>query len=244
MPGTRTADLEEKRRQFDRAIALYESRPAYERFGLFIASANILLQAWLLARCLRLSIGPVRQLFALAAAYLIADFVNGLVHMYMDNNDSYRSVAGPLIANFHLHHKIPRYRDRPLPMVYFMESGSKVWLVPCLAALTILSYQPGVSAVMLCTLTYAGILSSVAEVSHYLAHNSLSPAAAALARAGLLLSKRRHGRHHLYDNVGYTFLNGITDPVVDLIARKVYVTGYKTGTDLHYASYACASRPG
>ncbi|HOW89441.1 MAG TPA: fatty acid desaturase CarF family protein, partial [Elusimicrobiales bacterium] len=169
------------------------------------------------------------------------DLVNGLVHMYMDNNDDYVSPAGPLIAGFHLHHKLPRYTDRPLPEVYFLESGSKVWLAPCLAAGLFFSLRPEANPFAVYALAYFGVLSSVAEVSHYLAHNSLSPAAAALARAGLLLSKRRHGRHHTEDNVSYTFLNGFTDPVVDLIARKLY-SGYKNGTDLHYVNYKAAGR--
>lgn len=217
-------------------MALYESRGRYKLFGKFVAVAIVSMQAFLLFRVLDLSIGPVRQLAALAAAYLLADFVNGLVHLYSDHMDDYGSIGGPLVANFHLHHKRPRYKDNNLAVMYFNESGSKVWLVPCLAAICWLSFRPGVNPALLTALVYAGILSSVAEVSHYLAHNSVSPVAAFLARAGLLLDKKRHARHHLEDNVGYTFLNGLTDPLVDRIARKFY-TGYKNGTDLHYAKY-------
>ena len=72
MPATITPGLEEKQGQFNRAMALYESRSAYKLFGFFIGAANILLQALLLARVSRLSIGPIRQLAALTAAYLIA----------------------------------------------------------------------------------------------------------------------------------------------------------------------------
>ncbi|MDP2867148.1 MAG: fatty acid desaturase CarF family protein [Elusimicrobiota bacterium] len=229
-------DLETKRKQFNSAMELYEGRRIYRVFGWFIAAANISLQVLLLVRALELSIGPARQLAALAAAYLLTDFLNGLVHLYTDNIDNYAWLGGPLIANFHLHHKTPRYIDRGLAAVYFFETGSKVWLVPFLCAVVLLSYQPGLNPVLLYALVYTGILSSVAEVSHYLAHNSLSPAAAFLARAGLLLPKRRHARHHIEDNAGYTFLNGFTDPLVDLIARKYY-TGYKNGTDLHYSKY-------
>lgn len=217
-------------------MELYEGRGKYKLFGKFIAAANISMQAFLLFRVLGLSMGPVRQLAALAAAYLLADFVNGLVHLHADHMDDYEAAWGPLSANFHLHHKRPRYKDNNLALIYFNESGSKVWLVPCLAAVCWLSFLPGLSPVLLSTLGYAGILSSVAEVSHYLAHNSASPAAAFLARAGLLLGKRRHARHHLEDNVSYTFLNAFTDPLVDLIAAKFY-PGYKNGTDLHYAKY-------
>lgn len=229
-------DLELKQERFNAAMALYTGRRRYILFGRFIAAANSSLQIFLLYRISGVSIGPFRQLAALAAAYLLADFVNGLVHLYSDHMDDYESAGGPLIANFHLHHKRPRYKDNNLPAVYFNESGSKVWLVPCLAAFCWLSFLPGVNPVLLYTLVYAGILSSVAEVAHYLAHNSASPAAAFLARAGLLLGKRRHARHHLEDNVSYTFLNGVTDPLVDRIAEKFY-SGYKNGTDLHYAKY-------
>lgn len=229
-------DLELKQKQFNAAMELYENRGGYKLFGKFVAAANISLQVFLLLRVSGLSAGPAGQLAAVAGAYLLADFVNGLVHLYADHMDDYESLWGPLTANFHLHHKRPRYKDNSLPVMYFNESGSKVWLAPCLCALAWLSFQQGVNPVLLYTLVYAGILSSVAEISHYLAHNSNSPAAAFLARAGLLLGKRRHARHHLEDNVSYTFLNAFTDPLVDALAARFY-TGYKNGTDLHYAKY-------
>ncbi|KAF0125468.1 MAG: hypothetical protein FD189_1561 [Elusimicrobia bacterium] len=114
-------DLTLKRRQFNAAMELYESRPVYKLFGKLVAAVNISLQAFLLYRALQHSIGPLRQ-------------------------------------------------------------------------------------------------------------------AAALARAGLLLDKRRHARHHRDDNVSYTFLNAWTDPLVDRVAARFYA-GYKNGTDLHYAAY-------
>jgi len=229
-------DIELKQKQFNSAMELYENKGVYKLFGKFVAFVNISLQAFLLVRVLSLSIGWAWQLTAIAAAYLATDFINGLVHLYMDKNDAYESAAGPLIANFHLHHKIPRYRDNNLAVMYFMETGSKVWLVPYLCAIVVLSYLSGFSPILLYTLVYTGILSSVAEVSHYLAHNSNSPAVGFLAFAGLLLPKRRHAKHHLEDNVSYTFLNGVTDPLVDMIARS-YSAGYKNGTDLHYSKY-------
>jgi hypothetical protein len=157
----------------------------------------------------------------------------------MDHNDHYESWAGPVIANFHLHHKTPRYQDNNLFVVYFNETGSKVWMVFYLAAVAVLFHLPGIPPVFLYILTYVGILSSVAEVSHFLSHNSMSRAALLLARMKLLLPKRRHAAHHLQDNVSYTFLNGMTDPLVNFIARR-YFTGYKKNTDLHFAKYTGA----
>lgn len=233
--------LEEKQAEFNRAVERFEKEPAYRYFGLGVAAANVSLQAALLWRALNAGAGAAQALAAAAAAYVAADFVNGLVHMYQDNNEDYTSVAGPFNAAFHLHHKIPRYTDRPLPLVYFLESGSKVWLVPVQAVSAWYAFQPGASPALVWFLAAFGILSSVAEVSHYLAHNSLSRAAAFLAACGLLLSKRHHGRHHNSDNASYAFLNGMTDPVLDRIAARLY-GGYKNGTDLHYARYTATAR--
>lgn len=241
MIGTKEidVDLTAKQEQFNRAMVLYTSKARYMMFGHLVSSANITLQAYLLYRIWPLSIGPLWQLAALAVAYLLTDFINGLVHMYMDNNDRYESLDGPLIANFHLHHKTPVYKKRNLLLVYFMETGSKVWLVGYLLLVLALLSLPGINSVVLYTLVYIGILSSVAEVSHYLCHSSTSPTALFLARIGLLLTKRHHAPHHLRDNNGYAFLNGFTDPLLNRIAARC-CRGYKQHTDLHYANYNAA----
>jgi len=182
------------------------------------------------------------DIVSVITAYLITDFINGLVHLYMDANDQYDSLAGPLIANFHLHHRTPRYQDNNLIVVYFNETGSKIWLVFYLVTIAILFHLPDRNPVLLYTLTYVGILSSVAEVSHYLCHNSNSAVVVFLIRIKLLLPKREHARHHLEDNVSYTFLNGVTNPLVDFIS-KIFFAGYKNNTDLHYANYSASNMP-
>ncbi len=228
--------LIEKQRQFNTAMELYNSVSGYKLFGMAVAVANVSLQAWLLWRVQSLVIGAAGQAAAILVAWVLTDFVNGLVHMYMDNNDRYDSLAGPLVANFHLHHKTPRYKPNNLPVVYFVESGSKVWLVPCLTGVALLTMIDGISPLLLHILVYTGILSSVAEVSHYLCHTSASPLAGFLGNCGILLSKRHHSVHHLQDNVSFAFLNGITDPILDRIATR-FSKGYKNNTDLHYADY-------
>lgn len=234
-------NLELKQKQFNAAMALYEGKIRYRLLGFCVAAANIALQIYALFNVLKLSIGIWQQIATFIAAYLITDFVNGLVHLYMDHNDHYESWAGPLIANFHLHHRTPRYQDSNIFVIYFMETGSKVWMVFYLAGVAVLFNLPGVNPIFLYGLTCIGILSSVAEVSHYLCHNSMSKVAMFLARIKLLLPKRQHAAHHLQDNTSFTFLNGITDPLVNVIARK-YFPGYKHTTDLHYATYAGTAR--
>lgn len=230
-------DLESKQAQFNAAMELYNHRRIYSFFGKGVSILNISLQACLVYLVLPLSIGPARQILSLMAACLVADFINGLVHMAMDNNGNYNSIAGPLIASFHLHHKTPLYKKRNVLLVYFLESGSKIWLVGYLTGAAFLISNLSLHPVVSYTLAYIGILSSVAEVSHYLCHNPNSRTKTVLERLGLLLSKSHHVRHHREDNRNYAFLNGLTDPLINLIAKRFF-KGYKTTTDLHYARYS------
>jgi len=234
--------LELKQKQFNSAMELYESKKSYKLLGRFVSVTNISLQIYVLSRVLTFAIGFWWQVVSVIAAYLITDFINGLVHLYMDANDNYESLAGPLIANFHLHHRTPRYQDNNLLVVYFNETGSKIWLIFYLITIAILFHLPNINPVFLYTLTYIGILSSMAEVSHYLCHNSNSAVVIFLMRIKLLLPKREHAKHHLKDNVSYTFLNGLTNPLVNFIA-KIFFTGYKNKTDLHYAKYPASNMP-
>ena len=225
-----------KQQQFNAAMELYNTKSCYRHLGTFVSIANVSLQLYLLYSLWPYSIGTGLQLVTLLIAYLLTDFINGLVHMYMDNNENYEWLGGPLIANFHMHHKIPQYRKHNLLVVYFNETGAKVWLIGYLLAVSLLLYFSAVAPVVLYILVYIGILSSVAEVSHYLCHTSTSPLVVVLGNMGLLLSKRHHASHHLNDNNGYAFLNGFTDPPLDLIAKK-FCKGYKKHTDLHFACY-------
>jgi len=225
-----------KQHQFNAAIARYQGGRGYRRLELAVSLLVLVGQAALWARSLAAPTGWARGLAAFALAYLLTDFLNGLVHLLMDHVGRYTGWSGPLVAAFHLHHRTPRYQERPLWAVYFHESGFKLWLPPFLAIVLALSWRPGLPPVALRALAWMGLLSSVAEVSHYLCHNSPSRTARALARAGLLLDKRAHARHHREDNVSYAFLNGWSNPLLDLLARLLF-RGYKQGTDLHFAAW-------
>lgn len=215
----------------------YETVGVYKAIYRSVSLVNVSLQCYLLYLVFPISIGLPLQIFSFLAAYLAADFINGLVHMFMDSNDDYDSLAGPLIAAFHLHHKTPLYKKSSILLVYFNESGAKNWLVGYLLAAAILIRNSSLHPVLSYLMVYIGILSSVAEVSHYCCHVSDSGTARFLRYFGLLLSKKHHGRHHLDDNVNYAFLNGFTDPLLNLIAQK-FSRGYKNTTDRHYAAYS------
>jgi sterol desaturase/sphingolipid hydroxylase (fatty acid hydroxylase superfamily) len=229
-------ELSVKQRQFNDAMKLYNSKRRYKLFGVSVSIINVSLQFYLLCWIWQQSIGIGWQALSLLAAYLVTDFVNGLVHMFMDNNDRYDTIAGPLIANFHLHHKIPLYKKTNLLVLYFKETGSKFWLVWYLLLVLFILGMFELNPAISYALVYIGVLSSVAEVSHYLCHSSASTMAGFLERSGLLLSKRHHARHHLQDNCYYAFLNGFTDPLLNRIAA-VFYKGYKNNSDLHYAHY-------
>jgi sterol desaturase/sphingolipid hydroxylase (fatty acid hydroxylase superfamily) len=238
-PDPALPPLEEKQRQFNAAMARYEALARYRVLGKAVSVANVALQAGLLALAWRTPVPVPLHPAAFVGAYLAADFVNGLVHLYMDGNDDYTSAVGPLVAAFHLHHQTPRYRRANLLAVYFNESGAKLWLVGWLL-LSIAAVGTGrVPPVVAWGLAWFGILSSVAEVSHYCCHVLDSRWVRVLRGAGLLLSKRHHGPHHRFDNVNYAFLNGATDPLLNAIARR-WGRGYRNGTDAHYATYTGA----
>lgn len=217
-------------------MELYHSKKIYHTFTNTISVANTSLQVILTFIIAPHSIGIVWQITSLVLAFLMADFINGLVHMYMDKTDNYQSIAGPLIANFHLHHKKPKYQQKPLYLVYFHENGSKIWLVVYLLFILLLTFKLQQHSFVLYTFFYIGIFSSLAEVSHYLCHNSNSKVVEFLASIGLLLSKEHHILHHRNDNTNYAFLNGASDPIINWIARQ-YSHGYKFHSDLHYKFY-------
>lgn len=229
-------NVEMKQQQFNDAMARYNTMPRYKRIDTMVAIANISLQLLLLSQLTFRGHSPVIVLISFLVAYFLTDFINGLVHMIMDHTDGYESAAGPLIAKFHLHHKTIKYQTRPLYQVYFIETGAKVWLVGyqliAFALIRIFELPPIVQHVLI----YFAVLSSVAEVSHYLSHNSKSSLALFLGKMGILLSRKHHMKHHQQDNMNYAFLNGWSDPLLNAIARHFF-SGYKQGSDLHFAEY-------
>jgi len=228
--------LEQKQDQFNTAMDLYNTRNIYRRFSLLISILIVSLQTLLVVMLGQTPLTGFEILVTFLAAYVLTDLLNGLIHLIMDNNDSYESLAGPLIANFHMHHKIQDYKKAAIIKVYFHETGAKVWLVPYLFLVLIMNLIFQVNPIVLHLLVYIGVLSSVAEVSHYLCHTSNSPTVAFLARMGVLLSKTHHAKHHQQDNQNYAFLNGCCDPLINWIAQK-YFGGYKQKSDMHFTHY-------
>jgi hypothetical protein len=234
--GSTINNLTIKQSQFNAAMELYRSRKIYTAFGQLIATLNVSLQAALVYFIWDVQLGFVSRVLAFILAFVLTDFLNGIIHMIMDHKEDYDSFYGPLVANFHLHHQTPKYTRRSLPVIYFNETGAKIWLVPYLVLVLFLVMQGSFTPFVLHTLVYIGILSSVAEVSHYLCHTSDSRVARYLSRMGILLSRKHHAYHHAADNMNYAFLNGMSDPLINIIA-KTFFAGYKNTTDAHFGQY-------
>jgi len=213
----------------------YHENKNYQYIYKLVSVVNVSLQFYLFVILFSLSVEWYMFGIIFLLSYFLTDFINGYVHMYMDNNDSYDSVVGPFIASFHLHHKTPSYRNFSIFKIYFNESGTKFWLVPFLMLTVVLSLF-SVNEYMLVSLIFIGILSSVAEVSHFLCHNSTHKFVLFLQKNHILLSMKHHSKHHEKDNQSYAFLNGMSDFLLDRIASRVY-GGYQENTDLHAKAY-------
>lgn len=223
-----------KQEQYREAMDKFEHHVVYRNLGMVVAGVIVLLQAVCLA-ILPWGAATLGWIPLFLLAYVLADFVNGIIHMMMDNTDDYTSVIGPLVAAFHRHHHVPRYRDRPILVVFCAENGMKNWLAIYMVGLvSILNHVPAAVAF---TLLAFSLLSSAAELSHYLCHNSKHRFVRALQSARILLHPDHHRVHHESDNTHYAFLNGMTNPLVNFIAKRVCPAGYVTTTDAHSAPY-------
>ena len=222
--------------EYAAAMDTYHRCAVYHRAGRLVAAAVVSLQALALAQV------PWREasgwyLLAFFVAYLVADFVNGLAHMWADNCPDYTSVAGPFVAAFHLHHQRPQYTKRSAGMIYFLESGSKFWLVVYLALTISVQSWVTLPGVVSFGLAAVGVISSFAEVSHYLCHApNTGRVVALLQRMWVLLPPEHHAIHHTTDNRHYAFLCGLTDPILNWVAQRL-CSGYVARADVHSGPY-------
>jgi len=125
-------NINTKQVSFNNAMQKYHENKNYQYIYKLVSTLNISMQFYLFVVLFSLSIQCYIFLAIFIWSYFLTDFINGYVHMYMDNNDHYDSMVGPFIASFHLHHKTPKYKNFPIWRIYFNESGSKFWLIPFL----------------------------------------------------------------------------------------------------------------
>lgn len=229
-----------KIKEFIHAMDRYLTCSAYKGFEKLTSFLIISLQIINLAHLLYVyePTHSISILLTLFAAFVAADFINGLVHMIMDNNTHYTSLIGPFIAAFHMHHAKYVYQVRPTLQVYFDEAGTKFWLLVYMILLTIVQFSVHLNVLLNLGLVFFSIFSSLSELSHYWCHNATDDNTFIrwLQNHRILLSKEYHKTHHCSDNVQYAFLNGISDPLIDLIARAFY-KGYKMHADQHTKVY-------
>jgi hypothetical protein len=166
--------LDRKVNEFIQAIQKYLDHKSYKSFETLVSFLVITLQAITLFNLIYTyeNTSYFYCTLVLVIAYVATDFVNGLVHMYMDNNTYYTSFFGPYIAAFHLHHAKSIYQIRHPLKVYFDESGTKFWLLVYLFFLVSIQLNGSLSVPLNVGLVAFGIFSSVADLSHYWCHNA------------------------------------------------------------------------
>lgn len=228
-----------KQMEFNDAMNRYQRNTGYRFFSLYISIINTFTPFLLLFFYDFSGISISAVTVVVLVSYVAADFLNGLVHMTLDNSDAYSGLTGPFVASFHLHHRTPVYKKRNIFLVYFFESGSKVWLAGYLKILLALLIANTLPAYLVLALILFAVFSCLAEVSHYACHTESSAISRLLSNVRILLPKSHHAMHHTQDNNRYAFLNGMTDPLLDLLASRLF-KGYKNNTDLHYEKYAQA----
>lgn len=235
----KSSEQERKIDEFFQAMEKYE-KFKYKRYEFLVSCIVVTLQIITVLNVI-LTFNKYALFYSILAvmiAYVATDFINGLIHMFMDNNTHYTSIVGPYIAAFHFHHAKYVYRVRPYLRVYFDETGTKFWLLGYMLFLVIIQFTCKLSVAINTGLVAFGILSSVAEVSHYWCHNATEKNKLILwlQKRRILLSKSYHSAHHSNDNTQYAFLNGIADPLINVIARSYY-KGYKNYADKHVDAY-------
>ena len=77
-----------KQENFNNAMALYENKNFYQNFTKIISTINIVGQILLIILLWKRNFEFHSHLKSIVLAYVIADFRNGLVLMYMDNNEN------------------------------------------------------------------------------------------------------------------------------------------------------------
>lgn len=230
------AYLKIKITEYKVAIEKYNTSPWYRRVeilsSLIVISLQILTLILLFHQYVESNL--IALVMTIVISYIATDFINGLVHMIMDNNTHYTSIIGPFIAAFHLHHSKLIYQTNNSAMLYFNESGRKFWLVFYLAILFLIQCCVHMNFYLALFLVGIGLFSCFAELSHFWCHNGRdnNSVIQLLQRYKILLSMDHHKFHHNKDNTHYAFLNGMTDCALNLIAHYFY-QGYKNRADKH-----------
>ena len=232
--------LDVKIKEYKIAIEKYQNVPLYTRVEIFIAVMVVSLQIATFTQLIHQydATSIITILITLFIAYIATDFINGLVHMIVDNSTNYTSVVGPYVAAFHLHHTRLTYQNKHVIKIFFYESGHKIWLFFYLWILCFSQHLFHLNFCFNLFLVAIGFLSSLAELSHFWCHNSTRGNALVrwLQKYRILLSMKHHRIHHTDDNVNYAFLNGMTDPFLNKIAHYFY-RGYKNFSDRHVMAY-------
>src|SRR3990167_465873 len=161
--------LANKIKDYEAAIEKYKNISWYTRIEIFFSIVVMTLQIVTIVTLFHQynATSFIAIIFTLLISYFFTDFINGLVHMIVDNNQSYSSIVGPFVAAFHLHHVKLTYQNKHPLKIYFYESGHKIWLVFYLIMISTLQLLTHLNFCLNLCLVGIGVLSSIAELSHF-----------------------------------------------------------------------------
>ncbi len=196
---------------------------AAHRLAAFLIIVAVLLLAGHAGRLLAFADGEVALavIAGLLCGALAADAVTGVVHWACDTwgSDRTRWLGSALIRDFRIHH-----RD---PVAILSHDWVTVNAAPGVAAcagLGLLALPAAQSAVGARPFVYAAVLALLAfgggaNQLHQWAHAPRPPRwVRALQRSGLLLSPRRHARHHAAEHTAaYCISTGWLNPLLDRV---------------------------
>lgn len=232
--------FEVKVREFSLAIEKYNTISFYRKFETLVAILIVTLQIVSIIHVMETYHfhGVLICMELIFMAWLVTDFIGGIAHMIVDNNTNYTSITGPFVAAFHMHHSRRKYMKKHPLKIYFTESGQKFWLLAYLLILVVMQKFGVLNSDLNAGLVAFGVFSSIAEVSHYWCHNPPKNKRLIyfLQKYRILLSLTHHRHHHVQDNRNYAFLNGLSDPLLNIIASNFF-SGYKKNSDKHVAVY-------
>ena len=247
--------LTEKQQQFNNAMEKYEKMPVYVWVGHTTSFINVGCQVFLGWMVIKQPVGPFLQILTFAASYILADFVNGLVHMYMDYKpckpgtglkdlyfwegprDSaefharqaqvYARISGfeRIVYDFKKHHPFPDLLGRH-SFLHLMKGPTFLLALPLSLVLNVVFLALQPPAWLLVGTVVFLLGSSMTQALHGALHrDDVGLALCLMRRTGLVMSRRAHQLHHDTLTQDFAVINGWANPLVNLCVHTLLHTG-------------------
>uniref|UniRef100_A0A6C0IMK7 Lipid desaturase domain-containing protein n=1 Tax=viral metagenome TaxID=1070528 RepID=A0A6C0IMK7_9ZZZZ len=155
---------------------------------------------------------------------ITADFISGLVHIYLDNSkvNYSETIIDYFKIGFQVHHLYPIFQ-----WVYYKdfqphyEANTIFFINIVMSIVNILTYNS-------LLIHYTLYLTLVMQMNHYWCHAIITKKHVPyivhkLQDFGLLLNYKVHAKHHITFDNSFCFVNGICDPIFNYISKHKYL---------------------